>query len=117
MKVEKLICSIGDNEKYVIHIRALKQALNYGLKLKRVHRVLKFNQRAWLKPYIDMNTELRTEAKKNFEIDFFKLMNNSIFGKTSENQRNHKDIKLVTSDRRRKKLVSKPNYHSQEKFS
>ena len=117
MKVEKLICSIGDNEKYVIHIRALKQGLNYGLKLKRVHRVLKFNQRAWLKPYIDMNTELRTEAEKIFEIDFFKLMNNSIFGKTSENQRNHKDIKLLTSAKRRKKLISEPNYHSHKNFS
>ena len=63
-KVEKLICSIEDKEKYVIHIRALKQALNHGLKLKKVHRVIQFNQKAWLKPYIDMNTGLRKEAKK-----------------------------------------------------
>ena len=59
-----------------------------------------------------MNTELRTGAKSKFEIGFFKLKNNSVFGKTSENQRNHKDIKLVSSDKRRKSLVSEPDYHS-----
>ena len=64
-----------------------------------------------------MNIELRTEAKNEFEIDFFKLMNNSVFGKTMENVRNHRDIKLVTSDKRRKPLVSEPNYHSHKKFS
>ena len=102
--VEKLICSIEDKEKYVIHKRALKQALNHGLKLKKVHRVIQFNQKAWLKPYIDMNTELRTESEKTFEEDFFKLMNNSVFGKAMENVRNHRDIKLVTSDKKRKRL-------------
>ena len=86
-KVEKLVCSIEDKQKYVIHIRALKQALNHGLILKDVHRVIKFNQEAWLKPYIDMNNKLRKEAKKEFEKDFFKLMNNSFFGKTMENVR------------------------------
>ena len=70
-KVEKLVCSIEDKEKYVIHIRALKQALNHGLKLKKVHRVIKFHQKAWLKPYINMNTKLRKEAKNEFEKDFF----------------------------------------------
>ena len=80
-KLEKLVCSIEDEEKYVIHIRALKQPLNHRLILKEVHRVIQFNQEAWLKPYIDMNTKLRKEAKNGFEKDFFKLMNNSVFGK------------------------------------
>ena len=116
-KVEKLVCSIEDKEKYVIHIRALKQALNHGLVLKDVHRVIKFNQEAWLKPYIDMNTKLRKEAKNEFEKDFFKLMNSSVFGKTMENVRKHRDIKLVTTEKRRIKLVSEPNYHTTKQFS
>ena len=97
-------------------MRALKQVLNHGLKLKKVHRVIKFKIKVWLKLDIVMNTELRAEAKK-IEIDFFKLMNNSVFGKTMEIVRNHRNIKLVTSDKRRKQLVSEPNYHSHKKFS
>ena len=77
-KVKKLVCNIQDKEKYIIHIRASKQALNNGLILKKVHRIIQFNQKAWLKPYIDMNTKLREEAKNDFKKDFFKLMNNSV---------------------------------------
>ena len=110
--VEKLICRIKDKEKYVIHIRALKQALNHELKLKKMRRIIQFKQKAWLKSYIDMNTELKKKVQNKFEKDFFKLMNNSVFGKTMENARNHRDIKLVTTDKRRKRLVSEPNYHS-----
>ena len=80
-KIEKLVCGIEDKEKYVIHINALKQALNHGLRLINVHRGIQFNQEAWLEPYIDMNTELRKKAKNDFEKDFFRLMNNSVFGK------------------------------------
>ena len=116
-KVEKLVCSIEDKEKYVIHIRALKKALNNGLKLKKVHRVIRFMQKAWLKPYIDMNTKLRKEAKSEFEKDFFKLMNNSVFGKTMENVRKDRNIKLVTTEEKRIKLVSEPNYHTTKHFS
>ena len=82
--VEKLVTSFEDKEKYVIHISALKLALNHGLKLRKPHTVIEFKQEAWLKPYIEMNTKLRTEAKNDFEKDFFKLMNNSVFGKTKK---------------------------------
>ena len=82
------------------------------MKLKKVHRVIEFNQDAWLKPYIDLNTELRKLARNDFEKDLFKLMNNSVFGKTMENIRKHRDIKLVTTGRKRSKLVSEPNYHT-----
>ena len=90
--VEKLLGDIEDKKKYVIHIRALKQALNDGLILKTVHTVIQFNQKAWLKPYIDMNTELRKKAKNDFEKNFFKAMNNSVFGKAMEHVRKHRDI-------------------------
>ena len=83
-KCSKLVCTLYNKEKYVIHISALKEALNHGLVLKKVHRVIQFYQEAWLKTYIDMNTELRMEAMNDFEKDFFKLMNNFVFGKTIE---------------------------------
>ena len=108
-KVGKLICSIEDKEKYVMHMRVLKQTLNHKLVLRKVHRAIQFNQKDWLKPYIDMNTKLRKNAKTDFEKDFFKLMNNSIFVKTMENVRKHRDIKLVTTDVKRNKLFSEPN--------
>ena len=78
-KVEKLVANLHDKTEYVIHIRSLKQALSHGLVLKKGHKVIKFNQNAWLKPYIDMNTDLRKKAKNDFEKDFFKLMNDAIF--------------------------------------
>ena len=110
MEINK--CNLFNKKKYVAHINTLKQALNHGLKLKKIHRVIEFNQEAWLKPYIDMNTELRKLAKNDFEKDLFKLMNNSVFGKTMENIRKHRDIVLVTTDKKRSKLVSEPNYHT-----
>ena len=116
-KSSKLVCTLYDKENYVIHIGALKQALNHGLVLKKVHWVITFYQEARLKPYIDMNTRLRTEAKNDFEKDFFKLMNNSVFGKTMENVRNHRDIKIVTTNKQRSKYASEPNYHTTEQIS
>ena len=106
-----------NKENYVIHIRALKQALNNGSKSQKVHRVIRFDQEAWLKPYIDMNTKLRMQAKNEFEKDFFKLMNNSVFGKTMENVRNHQGIKIVTTNKQRKKFASEPNYHTTKYIS
>ena len=108
-KCKKLMCNLPDKKKYVVHIKSLKQALNHGLKVKRVHRIIEFNQKAWLKPYIDMNTELRKLAKDDFEKDLFKLMNNAVFGKTMENIRKHRDIRLVTTEKKRNKLVSELN--------
>ena len=85
--------------------------------MRKVHRVIKFNKRAWLKPYIDINTTKTMEARNKFEKKFFKLMINSAFGKTIENLRKHRDIKLVTTDEERSKLVSEPNYHTTKLFS
>ena len=111
-KCNKLVCNLFNKKKYVTHINSLKQALNHGLKFKKIHRVIEFNQAEWLKPYIDMNTELSKAAKNDFGKDLFKLMNNLVFGKTMENIRKHRDIKLVTADKKRSKLVSEPNYHT-----
>ena len=115
--VEKLVCNMQDKENYVPHIRSLKQALNHGLILKKVHRVIQFNQKAWLKPYINMNTKKRKEAKNEFEKYFFKLMNNAVFGKTMDNLRKHRDIIFVTTDKTRNQLVSEPNYQTRKRFS
>ena len=116
-KCTKFVCNVQDKENYVVHIRALRQALNHGLKLKKVHEVIEFRQEAWLKPYIDMNTELRKEAKNKFEKYFVKLMNNSMFRKAMENVRSHRDIKLVTSNKQRNKFASEHNYHSTKYIS
>ena len=116
-KCNNLACNLYDKKNYVVHIKSLKQVLNHGLLLKKVHRVIKFNQEAWLKPYVDMNSELRKQAKNDFEKDFFKLMNNSVFGNTMENIRKQRAIKLVTTDKRRSQLVSEPNYHTTKWFS
>ena len=95
----------------------MKQALDHRLILKKFYKVIQFNQEVWLKEHIDMNTELRKQAKNDSEKDFVKLMNNSVFGKTMEIVRRHRDIKLVTTDNRRNYLVSEPNYHTTKYFS
>ena len=93
-KVEKLVANLHYKTEYVIHIENLKKAINHGLTLKKVQRVIKFNQKAGLKPYIGINTKLRQKAKNNFEKDLFKLMNNADFGKTMENVINIETLNL-----------------------
>ena len=116
-RVEKLIPNLRNKTKYPIHYRNLIQCLKAGMKLTKIHRGIKFVESEWMKPYINMNTNLRAKAKNNFEKDFFKLMNNSVFGKTMENIRNRVDVKLVNTKEKLKKLVAKPNFRSQKIFS
>lgn len=94
-KVEKLVPNLWRKEKYVINYRNLNFYLAQGLKLLKIHRVLQFKQEPWLKPYIELNTRLTAEAETDFEKDFFKLMNNSVFGKTMEDVRKRVNITLV----------------------
>ena len=110
--VEKLVPNLRDKKNYVIHIQALNQALQHGLRLDRIHRVIEFDQSPWLKTYIDFNTQLRTEATNDFEKDFVKLMNNSVFAKTMENIRKHRNIKLVTTEEKYLHTVMCPNFKS-----
>ena len=114
---EKLVPNLKDKKGCVVHIKAMDQALKHGLKLKKVRRVIEFQQSKWMKAYIMLNTKLRKDAKNEFEKDFFKLINNSVFGKTMENIRNHKDMKLVTSDKKYLKYVMKPNFKDGHPFS
>lgn len=119
-KIDKLLLTLSEKKNYVIHYRMLKLALRHGLVLKKVHRVLSFNQSKWLKPYIDKNTELRTEARNDFEKTFFKYMINSVFGKTMENLRLRADIKVVNKWEDRcgaGLLIARPNFKKCKIFS
>ena len=109
-KVEKLIPNLNHKRKYVVHHEALKLYESLGLKITKIHRGISFEESTWLKQYIDLNTNLRMQAKNDFEKNFFKLMNNSVFGKTMENIRNRVDVKLVTSRIKAVKLAAKPNF-------
>ena len=114
---EKLVPNIRNKKGDVVQIKGLDQALKHGLKLKKVHRVIEFRQSKRMKSYIMLNTRLRKDAKNEFEKDIFKLMNSSIFGKTMKNIRNHKDMKLVASDKKYLKYVMKPNFKDGFPFS
>ena len=96
-QVNKLIPTLKDKKEYVLHYRNLQLYLDLGLKIKKVHRVLEFGGSSWLKQYIDFNTEKRKHARNPFEKDFFKLMNNSVFGKTMENLHKRVDVRLVSN--------------------
>ena len=115
--VKKLVPTLSNKERYVLHYRNLQLYMSLGLKLTKIHRALEFNQSPWLKPYIDFNTKKRAEAKNSFEKDFFKLMNNSVFGKTMENLRKRQDIKLVTDKEQLLKWASKPTFISSKIFN
>ncbi|KAJ8980867.1 hypothetical protein NQ317_008926 [Molorchus minor] len=117
-KNPKLIPNLRNKYKYIIHYRNLKQCLKYGMKLKKIHRILEFSQSTWLGSYIDLNTKLRNSAKNEFEKDLFKLMVNSIFGKTMENVDKRQDIKLCSCWENKKgalgarALIAKPHFKS-----
>ena len=110
--VEKLVLNLYDKKNYVIHIRALDQALKHGFILEKIHRSIEFDQSAWMKPYIDFNTQLRTQACNDFEKDFFRLMNNAMFGKMMKNIRKHRNIELITNTEYYLKTIMKPNFKS-----
>ena len=115
-RVEKLIPILFDKRKYVIHIRALDQALKHGLILEKIHQAIEFDQLDWMKSYIDFNTQLRTQARNDFEKDFNSLMNNVVFGKTMESIRKHRNIKLVTNEESYLRTVIKPSFNSGVRF-
>ena len=108
--VEKLICHFKPRKNYVVHYRNLRQYLEMGMRITAVHRGISFYQRPWMEPYIRKNTELRKTAANSFEKDFFKLMNNSVFGKTIENIRKRQNIELVDNRKKAAKLTSRPNF-------
>jgi len=110
-KVEKLVTTLEDKKHYVCHIKNLQQYCKLGMKITAVHRVIEFEQAAWLAPYIEFNTKKRTATKDDFEKDFYKLMNNAVFGKTMENVRNRKAMKFFdTQDKRIQKYTARPTY-------
>jgi len=109
-KVEKLIPNLNNTKRYVLHYHNLTQCREMKLKITKIHQGISFCEAAWMKPYIDLNTRLRAKAQNEFEKDFLKLMNNSVFGKTMENIRNRVDVCLRTNEKSAVKLVPKPNY-------
>ena len=120
LKVKKLVPNLKNKEKYVVHFRNLQLYVKLGMQVSKVHRVLEFEQSPWMAPYIIMNTELRKKAKSDFEKDFFKLMNNSVFGKTMENLRKRINIQLVRGQNdfeKLRKLIAKPSYARYKIFS
>jgi hypothetical protein len=115
--VPKLVPNLSDKTKYIVHCRNLKLYLGLGMELTVIHRVLAFQQSPWLKAYIDFNTERRKHAANDFEKDFYKLMNNSVFGKTMEYLRKRVNVKLVNDKTKLTKLTARPSFDSFRIFS
>ena len=109
-KSTKLAPNLHDENNYVVHYRNLKFYLEQGLVIKKIHRVLSFKQSSWLKQYIDFNTRMRSRSTSDFEKDFYKLMNNSVFGKTQENLRNRVNVEVVTNRELALKRACKPSH-------
>ncbi|KAL4131679.1 hypothetical protein QTP88_008958 [Uroleucon formosanum] len=116
-QLPKLLTTLYDKKKYIIHYETLKLYINLGLKIEKIHRVLEFSQSPWLKVYVDFNTNLRSEAKNEFEKEYFKLMNNSVYGRTMMNVRNHVDIRLCSNASKVEKLIAKPNFDRRTIFT
>ena len=115
LKVKKLVPNLRNKQKYAVHYRNLQLYISLGMKITKLHRTLEFNQEPWMAPYIMMNTELRKQASSDFEKDFFKLMNNSVFGKTMENLRKRINVHLVKGVNeidKLKKLIAKPSFNA-----
>ena len=115
--MSKLVPNLADKNKYILHYHNLKLYLSQGMILTKIHRAIQFKQSCWLKPYIDFNTEMRKNTKSDFEKNFFKLMNNSVFGKTMENLRKRTNIELVDNPKRIKKICAKPSFKSFKIFN
>ncbi|XP_022778387.1 uncharacterized protein LOC111319938 [Stylophora pistillata] len=109
-KVKKLVCTLNEKKNYIVHHETLKMYKSLGVEIGKIHRIIRFEESAWMKEYIDLNTNLRAKADNDFEKDFYKLMNNSVFGKTMENIRNRVDVRLVTTAEKAKKLTNKVNF-------
>ncbi|XP_071652823.1 uncharacterized protein [Temnothorax longispinosus] len=119
-RCDKLLATLCDKLRYVLHYRNLQQCVKHGLRVTKIHHALRFAQSPWLRGYIELNTELRTRASNDFEREMYKLMNNAVFGKTMENVQDHVDVRLVTCWDERygaEAIIAKPNFHSRSVFA